>query len=66
MGLIGEVVDKAFEAVFQAGDVEVDQKSQPEVAELKVRQDLCNVHRGQGFDGLDFHDDPFRHQQVRR
>jgi hypothetical protein len=50
----GEVVDNAFEAVFEAEDVEVDEEADFEMAEFEIRQKLGFEQGVQFLDGLQF------------
>ncbi len=50
-----KVVDRAGDAVFEDGYVEVDEQAEPAVAKTKMRQELAFVNPQDGLDGLDLY-----------
>jgi hypothetical protein len=57
-------VDDATDALWKAGDVEVDQESQNTAGGLEVAADLGCVHRGEAIDGLQLYDERISDQKI--
>jgi hypothetical protein len=59
--LIDVVVDDTANAIFQQRDVEVDDQADVKSRQPQIREDLCDVDRGDPGNALDFDDeDPAR------
>jgi hypothetical protein len=59
-----ESVDDTGDAVFDEGDVEVDEQAQAFVGQLQIGQKLLFVHRRDALQGFDLHDHCILYHQV--